>query len=171
MKLREIAALPVGELAHPDGARLFLWLPMNRLHWMRGLLEAWGFKFCSARPWPKLWPKKVIHNADMLKYLDRDGAVDIVRRFEDMVSRAHGYEIINSAEILITAKRGWPQRLGDIKFTGVIIARRREHSRKPDCARDEICQLLEGPRCELFARSRHPGFEAWGNEVNLFDAA
>jgi hypothetical protein len=29
-----------------------------------------------------------------------------------------------------------------------------------------IARLLDGPRCELFARSRHPGFESWGNEID-----
>jgi hypothetical protein len=28
---------------------------------------------------------------------------------------------------------------------------------------------IDGPRCELFARSHHPGFEVWGDQVNLFD--
>jgi hypothetical protein len=36
--------------------------------------------------------------------------------------------------------------------------------------RDEIVRLFEGPRCELFARSRHPGFESWGDQVDHFSA-
>ena len=81
-----------------------------------------------------------------------------------------GYEVRNTAELQIIAKRGKPQRLGGEKLAGHIIAPRREHSRKPDCVRDEIARLFDGPRCELFARSRHPGFEAWGNEVDLYGA-
>jgi N6-adenosine-specific RNA methylase IME4 len=82
-----------------------------------------------------------------------------------------GYEIRNTSELLITAKRGRPQRLGSEKFAGHIIAPRREHSRKPDCVRNEIVRLLDGPRCELFARSRHPGFDAWGDQIDLFGRA
>jgi N6-adenosine-specific RNA methylase IME4 len=152
MKLAAIAALPVGELAHPGGARLLLWLPMNRLHWMAPLLEAWGFRFCTARPWLKIWPSE-----------------DPARLRADSFAVGTGYEVRSTSELLITAKRGRPQRLGNIKFAGHIIAPRREHSRKPDCVRDEIVELLDGPRCELFARSRHPGFDAWGNQVGLFD--
>ena len=36
----------------------------------------------------------------------------------------------------------------------------------PDCARDRIVQLFgDLPRIELFARQKHPGWDAWGNEV------
>jgi N6-adenosine-specific RNA methylase IME4 len=161
MKLREIEALPVGDLADPSGCRLFLWLPKNRLHWMHPLLEAWRFKFCSSRTWVKLWPKKNFNEVPAG-----------LEGFLQMISVAHGLEIRNSSEEIITAKRGRrPQPLGSEKFTGVIVARRREHSRKPEEVRNEIARLLDGPRCELFARSRHPDFEAWGNEVDLFGGA
>jgi N6-adenosine-specific RNA methylase IME4 len=70
---------------------------------------------------------------------------------------------------MIIAKRGRPQHLNGEKLAGHIIAPRREHSREPDCVRDEIARLFDGPRCELFARSTHPAFDAWGNEVGLFD--
>jgi hypothetical protein len=32
MTIAEIAALPIGELAHPDGCRLFMWVTMPTLH-------------------------------------------------------------------------------------------------------------------------------------------
>jgi hypothetical protein len=41
-------------------------------------------------------------------------------------------------------------------------------ARKPDCVRDEITQLFDDPRRELFARSRHSGFDLWGDEVEHF---
>ena len=118
---------------------------------MMTLLDAWGFRYCSARPWLKLWPS--------------EGGLFFT---PDLSAIGCGYEMRNTSELLITAKRGKPQRLGGEKFAGHIIAARREHSRKPDCARNEIARLLDGPRCELFARSRHHGFDAWGNQINLF---
>ena len=120
---------------------------------MHVLLKAWGFRFCSARPWLKTWPSR--HEFPLA---------------EDAFAVGTGYEILNTTELMIIAKHGrHPQRLGNIKFAGHIIAPRREHSRKPDCVRDEIVELLDGPRCELFARSHHPGFDVWGNQVDLFD--
>jgi N6-adenosine-specific RNA methylase IME4 len=153
MTIAEIAALPIGDLAHPDGCRLFLWITMPLLHRVSFLLGAWGFRYCTARPWLKVWPS--------------EGGLFLM---PDSFAIGCGYEVRNTAELQIIAKRGKPQRLGGEKLTGHIIAPRREHSRKPDCVRDEIARLFDGPRCELFARSRHTGFEAWGNEVDLYGA-
>jgi N6-adenosine-specific RNA methylase IME4 len=42
----------------------------------------------------------------------------------------------------------------------------RKHSQKPDIVRDRIVELLgDIPRIELFARTRHEGWDAWGNEL------
>jgi N6-adenosine-specific RNA methylase IME4 len=156
LPLAKIAAMPVGDLAHPDGCRLFLWITWPHLDRFPELLRAWGFKHCTGRPWFKLWPSE----SDALFLLP------------DSFAKGTGHEIINSTEPLIHAKRGKPQRLGDEKFLGHIIAPRREHSRKPDIVRDEIARLVvDGPRCELFARSHHPAFDSWGDEAGLFDEA
>jgi N6-adenosine-specific RNA methylase IME4 len=151
MTIAKIAALPVGELAHPAGARLVMWITWPQLHRMPELLAAWGFKYCTGRPWLKLWQKE-------------DGLI----LYPDSFAKGTGYEVRNSSELMIIAKRGRPQRLGGAKWHGHVIAPRREHSRKPDSVRDEIVGLFDGPRCELFARSRHPGFDAFGDEVDLF---
>jgi N6-adenosine-specific RNA methylase IME4 len=139
MSLAEILALPVGELAHPDGCRLILWITMPWLYRMHKILDAWDFRYSSARPWVKLWPKE-------------DGLI----LYPDSFAVGCGYEVLNSSELQVIAKRGRPQRLPSVKgqgakLSGLIIAARREHSRKPDCVRDEIARLFEGPRCELFA--------------------
>lgn len=152
MNVREIAALPVRELAHPDGARLLLWVPFRSMHQAVAVVEAWGFRYCTARPWLKLWPKE-------------DGLII----YPDSFAAGTGYEVKNSSELQIIAKIGKPKRLVGKLLRGHIIAPRREHSRKPDCVRDEIVSLFEGPRCELFARSSHPGFDGWGNQLGLFD--
>jgi N6-adenosine-specific RNA methylase IME4 len=156
MPFAEIVALPVGELAHPDGARLILYITMPWLHRMPRILDAWGFRYCTARPWLKL--KR-----------GEDGAVI----YPDSFAIGCGYEVRNTSELQVIAKRGHPQRLPSVQGKGVklrghIIAPRREHSRKPDCVRDELAELFEGPRCELFARSRHPAFEAWGDQIDRF---
>ena len=47
-----------------------------------------------------------------------------------------------------------------------IISPIREHSRKPDEAREKIVALMgDVPRVELFARQITPGWDVWGNEV------
>ena len=40
------------------------------------------------------------------------------------------------------------------------------HSKKPNIIRDKIVQLCgDLPRIELFARKKHKGWDAWGNEL------
>jgi N6-adenosine-specific RNA methylase IME4 len=152
MSLAAIAAMPIAELAHPDGCRLSLWITMAWLGRLSELLRAWGFKYCTARPWLKIWPGE-----------------DPLSLTPDSFAIGCGYEIRNSSELQVIAKRGRPQRLGNEKLAGHIIAPRRQHSRKPDCVRDELATLFDGPRCELFARSRHSAFDSWGDQLDLFD--
>jgi N6-adenosine-specific RNA methylase IME4 len=51
----------------------------------------------------------------------------------------------------------------------LLVAPRREHSRKPDEAYARIEALAEGPYLELFARGSRPGWDGWGLERGLFD--
>jgi N6-adenosine-specific RNA methylase IME4 len=51
-----------------------------------------------------------------------------------------------------------------------VVAPVREHSRKPEELYTEIERLFEGPRCELFARERRPGWDAWGLEAGKFNS-
>ena len=44
MSIREIKALPVRELAHPDGARLILWVPFRSVHQAIEVINVWGFQ-------------------------------------------------------------------------------------------------------------------------------
>ena len=65
----------------------------------------------------------------------------------------------------LLATRGHPQRQA-ANVHQFIISPIREHSRKPDEARDKIVALMgDVPRVELFARQSTPGWDVWGNEV------
>jgi N6-adenosine-specific RNA methylase IME4 len=65
--------------------------------------------------------------------------------------------------------RGKPTRLSK-GVRQIIRAPRREHSRKPDEQYAAIEALVAGPRVEFFARTRRPGWDAWGNEVEKYAA-
>jgi N6-adenosine-specific RNA methylase IME4 len=68
--------------------------------------------------------------------------------------------------------------VGDSLFAGpvrlskgvreLIVAPKREHSRKPDETYRRIEALCEGPYVELFARQQWPGWIAIGDEVGKF---
>ena len=61
-----------------------------------------------------------------------------------------------------------PKRVaGDVPK--LLIAPRREHSRKPDETYRRIERLLPGPYLELFARQSRPGWDGIGNQEGLFD--
>jgi N6-adenosine-specific RNA methylase IME4 len=71
-------------------------------------------------------------------------------------------------EMCLLATRGKPKR----KSAGVkklVIAPRREHSRKPDEVYDRIEALCDGPYLEMFARHSRPGWDNWGTQRGLFD--
>ena len=50
----------------------------------------------------------------------------------------------------------------------LIVAPRREHSRKPDETHERIMRLTDGPYCELFAREYREGWSSWGYEADKF---
>jgi N6-adenosine-specific RNA methylase IME4 len=152
MPLAEIRALPVRELAHPEGARLFCWTTVPMLPHALDTIKTWGFKYSTARVWVKTWAKNAEPPWD-----------------EDSFAIGPGYEVIGNPEILIIAKTGKPEHLDPPKPRALIIDPRREHSRKPDKVRDEIAKLFYGPYVELFARESLPGWDVWGNETTKFN--
>jgi N6-adenosine-specific RNA methylase IME4 len=117
-------------------------------------MTAWGFRYSTSRIWVKLNPKE-----------------DGVFIYPNSTARGPGYETTGDAEILIIGKSGRPDPIKGAKPRGVFYGPRREHSRKPDFIRDEICELFRGPRLEMFARTQHPGFDVWGNQTDRFGAA
>ncbi len=48
---------------------------------------------------------------------------------------------------------------------GYFEERIKKHSQKPDVFYTEIAKVTKEPRVDLFARRRHYGFDAWGNQV------
>jgi N6-adenosine-specific RNA methylase IME4 len=81
-----------------------------------------------------------------------------------------GFTTRKNAEFILICKRGRSLRR-DAGVHEIIVAPRREHSRKPDELHARIERYLghEGPFLELFARQSRPGWTVWGNESELFD--
>lgn len=142
MKLEDIQALPVADLAADDCA-LFLWATLPQLKEALSVIEAWGFKYkTTAFVWIKL------------------------NRKDSGIFWGLGYWTRSNAEICLLAMKGKPKRMAT-NIHQVIISHVEEHSKKPDEARRRIEALMgEVPRIELFARQTPPGWDVWGNEVN-----
>ena len=69
-------------------------------------------------------------------------------------------------ELLLLGTRGKNVTSAVHNIPSIIRAKRREHSRKPDEAYDQIERMYpNAAKIELFARNRRDGWECWGNEV------
>ncbi|MFP5512564.1 MAG: MT-A70 family methyltransferase [Alphaproteobacteria bacterium] len=143
MTLADIQALPVSQLAAPDCACI-MWGTAPMLPQALATLGAWGFTYKTAGTWAKQSPT---------------GA---------SWAFGTGYIYRSAAEFWLLGTIGRPvQRSRSIR--NLIVAPRREHSRKPDQMHTDIEALFDGPYVELFARSRRAGWDCWGNETDKFE--
>jgi N6-adenosine-specific RNA methylase IME4 len=144
MALKEIAELPVGEIAHPT-AHLYLWVPNALLPDGLAVMSAWGFTYKSNLVWHKV---------------RKDGGSD---------GRGVGFYFRNVTEVILFGVRGRNARtLAPARSqVNLMATRKREHSRKPDeqYAIIEACSFR--PYIELFARGPRKGWAVWGDQTNV----
>jgi N6-adenosine-specific RNA methylase IME4 len=141
MSMEEIKTLPISEISDTNCA-LFLWVTFPYLEDQIKLFRHWGFRYKTVGfTWIKTNP--------------RNG-----KPFFGV-----GYYAKSNAEVCLLGIKGKMKPISN-KISSVIISPRREHSRKPDEARERIVQLFgDLPRIELFARQKTDGWDTWGNEV------
>ena len=140
MTIKELAALPLAQLAAPDCA-LFVWT----LDWCPRvaleLIDAWRFVHkTTAFTWCKTNPSGTGWHFGM------------------------GYWTRANPEKCLLATRGRPKRL-HADVPQLIVAPVGRHSEKPDEAYRRIERLVGGPYLEFFARRLRPGWTCWGDEV------
>ena len=76
-----------------------------------------------------------------------------------------GYWTRANNEICLLATKGKPKRVSK-SVHQIVYEPIDKHSKKPNCVRERIVELCgDLPRIELFARQKHEGWDAWGNEV------
>jgi N6-adenosine-specific RNA methylase IME4 len=157
LSIDEIKALPVGTWVARD-AVLLLWATDPLLPRALEVIDAWGFTYKTVGfYWVKL-------NKSATSRLSAEWPLLAERDFFTGL----GFWTRANPEPCLLATRGQPKRsAGDVKK--LLIAPRREHSRKPDETYELIERLLPGPYLELFARQSRPGWDAWGNQPQLFD--
>lgn len=145
MSLADIKALPVADIAGRDSV-LILWVVDCMIPEALEVGAAWGFAFkTTAFTWLKT-------------------------RADGSPAMGLGYWGRGSTEQCLLFARGKPHRLS-AGVRKIIVAPRREHSRKPDEQYERIEALCAGPYCELFARNYRPGWAAWGNQLPMQAAA
>jgi N6-adenosine-specific RNA methylase IME4 len=135
MAIREIAALPVREIA-ADDAHLYLWVTIPRLYGDRGdrsftpvdVMEAWGFEFKTMLTWVK-------------------------------PTVGLGWYFRGSVELVLFGVRGKAPIPAETRERNVIEAPSAGHSAKPDAFLDLVERVSPGPYAELFARRARFGWE------------
>lgn len=144
MTLEEIKALPIARLAAPNCA-LMLWGTAPMIVQQLEVMAAWGFVYKSQGMWHKL---------------TKSGKT----------SFGTGFRIRNSHEPFIIGVRGNPKNTKAER--SVIMAKTREHSRKPE----EFYRMAErwmpgARRLDIFGRELRPGWDVMGDEGDKFEAA
>ena len=142
MSMDEIKQLPIHKLSSENCA-LFLWTTFPYLIDQIKLFEHWGFKY---RTVGFTWVKTNKKNG---------------KPFFGV-----GYYAKSNAEVCLLGIKGKLKPVSN-KISSVVIAPRREHSRKPDEVRENIVKLFgDLSRIELFAREKAPGWDAMGYDIN-----
>ena len=146
-----LKALPVPELMAPDAA-LFFWAVQPLLPEAMQILMHWGFTYKTvAFYWVKM----------PANWTEASGRI--------RPRLGLGYHTRSGAEQCWLAIRGRGYKRQSQGVEQVIHAPLRAHSQKPDEIAERIERLVgDMPRIELFARTRRPGWSAWGNEVDKF---
>lgn len=134
-------ALPVNQIADDD-CILFIWVTMPKLNEVFDLIRSWGFEYKTvAFTWVKRNKKAPSWFWGMGRW-----------------TRAN-------AEICLLATKGSPKRIS-AAVSSVVDTPIERHSKKPDCVRDKILQLVgDLSRIELFAREKTQGWDVWGGEI------
>ena len=138
MSLPELKQLPVVSLADKD-CLLFLWTTNPHLDQAIELMKAWGFNWATVG---FVWDKVRVNP---------------------------GFYTMSQCELCLIGKRGKiPQPRGARNIRQLVQSKRRAHSQKPDEVRRLIELMFPTQRkVELFARTRAPGWDAWGDEIGL----
>jgi len=158
MSLDDIKSLPVGDLATTDCV-LFMWAIDPMLPQAIEVGRAWGFTYKTvAFYWAK--ERRVTSTRHKL-HEDMDH-----KRFPI----GTGYWTRSNPEQCLLFVCGTPKRMS-AAVRKLIIAPRREHSRKPDSCKPAIERLVAGPYVELFSRESRPGWDVWGNQTDKFAEA
>jgi N6-adenosine-specific RNA methylase IME4 len=161
MTLDQIAAMPVKDIAARDSL-LWFWVtgPFLVIGAHIPIIESWGFHVSSTGfVWVKLLKGleaaqyQLMTMAELMELL--------------VVNTGTGHTTRKNVEVCVLCRRGSPTRLKrDVHE--VIIAPRRQHSRKPEEAYERIERYCVGPRLQLFARQPREGWTVWGNETAKF---
>lgn len=141
MSVKEIAKLPIQDLADAEGCHLYLWTTNKFLPDALNLIKQWGFEYITTITWQK-----------------------------DRMGLGQYYRGMTEHCLFATTKKRLPYKVIDGKRaqgkTG-FYEPKTIHSKKPDKMREMIEIVSYEPRIELFARDSANGWDVWGDEAEV----
>jgi len=140
MKVKEIRGLDIKALAAKN-CELYCWTTQKYLPEVFGIIKGWGFKYCQMLTWIK-----------------------------NPMGTGQGGAYTATTEFLVLARRGrMPTGFKRVDRTHWQVKRTNKHSQKPNFFHELIEQNTLPPRMEIFARKKHPGWDAIGEEIDGAD--
>ena len=117
-------------------AVLYLWATAPKLLEAINVMKAWGFDYKTHA----IWDKEKI---------------------------GMGFWFRGQHELLMVGTKGhFSPPIASLRISSVIREARGKHSKKPDLVRDHLIKCYPSfKKLELFCRSKYPGFDNWGNEI------
>lgn len=116
-------------------AGLFVWCPQSKIHVAIAYLKKYGFKYSVMMIWHK--DKGITVNG-----------------------------VCYNSELVLFGYRGrHPIKKKGGALMTCFNSRITKHSEKPRVFYGMVCRKTPGPRIDIFARRRHPGFQPWGDQV------
>lgn len=172
----QIAGINVADVS-ADDAMCFMWITCPQLPVGVEVMRSWGFDFVTvAFTWVKTG--RVEQSKRALRDLLRARGVDeaTLRSAANDAAEGgllwpafrigQGSHTRANAELCLLGRRGRGVKRISAGVRSEILEPAGAHSEKPQEARDRIVALLgDVPRLEMFARTKAPGWDAWGNEV------
>ncbi len=160
MSLADIKSLPVADLAAKDCV-LFMWVTDTHLEMAMDVIRSWGFRYKTVGFY---WAKTNKDGSPFvgMGYWSRANPEQCLAGLDENAEDP-GHQWLLSTS-------GAPKRRAK-NVQRLIMAPRREHSRKPDELFERIEALVDGPYLELFSRESRPGWAAWGDDAGKFDPA
>lgn len=132
---KELLSFPIDNFADAE-CDLFLWVTHTKLPFALKLLQVWGFKYHALMIWDKM------------------SGVCINGFYRNTELVLYGYK----------KKQG--VNVGEGNYLPTLFkSKANGHSKKPDLFYSLIKERTKEPRIDIFARKRHYGFDAWGDQV------
>ena len=137
MSVADITALPVRDLADPNGCHLYLWTTNRYLRDAFAVVKAWGFRYSQLLTWAKT-PRGL----------------------------GPGGTYAQNAEYILFCRRGSLRHTRRVESVWFNWPRTGKHSQKPEHFLDMVETVSPGPRLEMFSRRHRLGWSVWGDQVN-----